>query len=300
MDEEFKFFMPIQKDIGSTDDGLYHIKVGVASGLKDKQGDTLSLNFLKSIVEQLKSGISVDGSRLRIPMDDNHKDGLQSIVGSVHNAWIEGNKVMADFVVADEWKSIVKGLLKVGAKLGGSIKGTATARNYLGELDDGHISKIALTDTPAAWDLRGTAEECTMCAQISKTLNLEKSWDGSASRFTDEQYKASTLWCDPKVAAGTMSAKSGCHLPVKDPGGKLNPDGVKAAWGAVNGARNSPNMPPAAIAAAKSKLKGYYKQLGMTDIGPFKKSEEDEKELQILEKLENVLDLGINIIKERS
>lgn len=171
MDEKFKFFMPMQKDIeGIDDDGLYHVKVGVASGLKDKQGDTLSMNFLKSIVDQLKTGISVDGSRLKIPMDDNHKTGLQSIVGAVHNAWIEGNKVMADFVVADEWKSIVKGLLNIGAKLGGSVKGTATARNDVGELDDGHISKIALTDTPAAWDLRGTAEECTMCAQISKTL----------------------------------------------------------------------------------------------------------------------------------
>jgi len=169
MDDEFKFFMPFVKSIDE-ENTPYRVKLGVASGLKDKQGDTLSMNFLESIVKQLKTGISVDGSRLRIPMDDNHKEGLQSIVGAVKNAWIEKNKVWADFEVTEDWTPVVKGLLKVGAKLGGSIKGTATAKNDAGEIDDGNIVKIALTDTPAAWDLRGTAQECTMCAQITKTL----------------------------------------------------------------------------------------------------------------------------------
>jgi hypothetical protein len=304
MEDEFKFFMPMQKDIeGVNDDGLYHVKVGVASGLKDKQGDTLSVNFLNKIVDQLKTGISVEGSRLKIPMDDNHKTGLQSIVGAVHNAWIEKNKVFADFAVADDWKPTIQGLLKIGAKLGGSVKGKATAKNDAGEIDDGFISKIALTDTPAAWDLRGTAEECTMCSQIAKTLNydIEKSWNGSASNYTDEQYKTATLWCDPAVAAGTMSAKSGCKLPVKDPDGTLNPDGVEAAWGALNGSHgNMPSMPASAIASAKTKVTGYYKQLGLTGLGPLKKSDEDEEELQILRKFDEVIKLGIETIKNRS
>ena len=218
--------------------------------------------------------MSVDGSKVNgIVMDDNHKDGLKSIVGSVHNAWLDDDKVMVDMAVSPEWKPTVKGLIDVKTALGGSIKGRALGRNKQGEIDRVQLFKAALTDTPAAWDLRGTASECTMCQQISKTIeefDIEKSWDGSASRYTDEQYKAATLWCDPKVASGSMSAKSGCKLPVKDPDGTLNPAGVQAAWGAVNGARNMPNMPSAAIAAAKSKLKGMYNKLGLKGKGPLK------------------------------
>lgn len=300
IDGKFKFFMPIQKDVDGDPDKPYHIKVGVASGLKDKQGDKMSDRFLNTIVDQLKNGISLDGSRLPIPMDDNHKDGLKAVVGVAKGAWIEDNKVMADFEISDEWTPTVKSLLKVGAKLGGSVKGKATAKNDAGELDDGFIAKVALTDTPAAWDLRGTAEECTMCNQIQKTLVLEKSWDGSASRFTDEQYKKSALWCDPKVASGDMSAKSGCKLPVRDPDGKLNPDGVKAAYGALQGARNSPDMPASARASALSKLKGYYKSLGLTGLGPLKKDLEIAELDESFDLLTKAIDdNGIDIDKMR-
>jgi hypothetical protein len=303
MDKEFRFFMPLNKNVDVKSDDIYRIKLGVAAGLRDKQGDTLSNKFLKSIMEQIK-GTSVDGNRLPgVNLDDNHKNGIKSIVGTVEDSWMENDIVMAAIAISDEWKDTVKSLIKIKAPLGGSIKGKATAKNDAGEIDDGFISKIALTDTPAAWDLRGTAEECTMCSQIAKTLNydIEKSWNGSASNYTDEQYKTATLWCDPAVAAGTMSAKSGCKLPVKDPDGTLNPDGVEAAWGALNGSHgNMPSMPASAIASAKTKVTGYYKQLGLTGLGPLKKSDEDEEELQILRKFDEVIKLGIETIKNRS
>lgn len=271
IDGNFKFFMPIKKNLEIKPDEPYHIKLGVASGIRDTQGDKFSERFLNTMVKQLNDGLTLDGSKV-LPLDDNHKDGLKSTVGVAKSAWLEGDTVMADFEVVDDWASTVHGLLKAGAKLGGSVKGKATARNDAGELDDGFLAKIALTDTPAQWNLRGTAEECTMCTQIQKTLEFEKSWDGSKSRFSDEQYKQSALWCDPKVASGDMSAKEGCHLPVRDPDGKLNPDGVKAAYGALQGARNSPDMPASAKTAALRKLKGYYTQLGLKDLGPLKKT----------------------------
>lgn len=269
--KEFDFFMPIIKDIDNNNNFSY-IKLGVASGLKDKQDDTLSENFLNSIVKQLKTGLSIDGSTLPIPADDNHKEGLQSIIGAAHDAWIEDNKVMAKFSIADQWIPVIKGLIKAGVKLGGSIKGKATAYNDNGEIDDGFITKIAITDTPAAWDLRGTLAPCPngICQQISKSLDLNKSWDGSAGRFTDEQYKVSCLYCDPKVGTGDMTIKSGCKLPVKDPDGTLNPAGVKAAYASMMGARNSPNIPESAKSKIMGKLKDYYKELGLTDLGPLK------------------------------
>lgn len=291
IDKEFKFFMPLVKDYKpEVDDGFYHVSVAIASGKEDLQGDTMSKNALNQIVEQAK-GMSVDGTKLGINIDDNHKTGLKSIIGPVKNAWLEDNQVIVDMAVSEEWKPTVKSLIDVGTALGGSIKGKALARNDKGEIDQVRIVKAALTDTPAAWDTRGTAK-CTMCQQIAKSMDdfdLEKSWDGSASRFTDEQYKRSALWCDPAVAAGKMSAKSGCKLPVRDPDGKLNPAGVKAAYGALQGARNSPNMPASAKASAMSKLRGYYKQLGLTGIGPLKKSEDLEALDEAFAKLEKAI-----------
>jgi hypothetical protein len=43
-----------------------------------------------------------------------------------------------------------------------------------------------------------------------------KPWDGSASRFTDEQYRASC------VVNGPAPFKTNCHLPVREPDGTLN------------------------------------------------------------------------------
>lgn len=52
-----------------------------------------------------------------------------------------------------------------------------------------------------------------------------KPWDGSASRFTDEQYRRSC------IVKGPAPYKTNCHLPVREPSGTLNCNGVSAAKG---------------------------------------------------------------------
>jgi hypothetical protein len=85
------------------------------------------------------------------------------------------------------------------------------------------------------------------------TFVSESPWDGSASRFSEEQWKRS---CILHVCDGMEKS---CHkLPIREPGGALSRAGVHAAAGRIGQAQASPEQ----ISAAK--LRGAYKELGET------------------------------------
>ena len=81
----------------------------------------------------------------------------------------------------------------------------------------------------------------------------DKAWDGSAGRFTPEQWKKSTILhvCD--------GLEKSCHkLPIKEPDGALSRAGVHAAAGRLN----QVDAPAEAKAKAARALRGAYKTLG--------------------------------------
>ena len=81
----------------------------------------------------------------------------------------------------------------------------------------------------------------------------EKPWDGSASRFTPEEYKRSTILhkCD--------GLEKSCHsLPIREPGGQLSRAGVHAAAARLN----QVDATPAQKAAARRALRAAYRELG--------------------------------------
>ena len=81
----------------------------------------------------------------------------------------------------------------------------------------------------------------------------DAAWDGSAGRFTPEQWKKSTILhvCDGE--------EKSCHkLPIKEPGGALSRAGVHAAASRFN----QVDAPAEAKASAARQLRGAYKQLG--------------------------------------
>lgn len=81
----------------------------------------------------------------------------------------------------------------------------------------------------------------------------DKPWDGSPSRFTDEEYKRSCILhkCD--------GMEKSCHsLPIKEPNGDLNRNAVHNAASRLG----SVDASPEAKSKAKSHLRGAYKQLG--------------------------------------
>src|SRR5262245_18544896 len=83
----------------------------------------------------------------------------------------------------------------------------------------------------------------------------DKPWsDFTQADYTDEQwYRATVLHRN-----GNARAKSDNGLPIREPGGALNRNGVHAAAGRFNQTQG----PPEAKASAKRALRGAYKQLG--------------------------------------
>ena len=92
------------------------------------------------------------------------------------------------------------------------------------------------------------------------TTFTDKPWNGSASRFTDEQYKSSCLICEPQCDG---TPKKCCHLPVKEPGGAVNKNALSSALGALHGSRTPMKISSELKNKAMNKLKSLYKQAGM-------------------------------------
>lgn len=117
-----------------------------------------------------------------------------------------------------------------------------------------HEAFMAMGDVPDEFapadgeDLAVESRDEAMVASIS-----EKPWDGSASRFTDAEWKRSCI-----VHLSDALTKADHKLPIREPGGALSRAGVHAAASRIG----QVDAPPAKISAAKSALRSAYKQLG--------------------------------------
>ena len=218
--------------------------------------------------------------------DEGHKGSVT--VGSID--WLEkrGNMMHAGGVMLEtEEADEAVGLLAHFGKFGVSVDADA-ADFDLDEEEDGivftmaRICSAAMVQIPAfaqAYIRLGTdpdyqpAEE-SLAASIEEqagTLTLgqspigvikldvelaaisDKSWDGSASRFTPEQWKRScVLHLDDSLN------KSSHKLPIKEPNGDLSRAGVHAAAGRVG----QVDAPSDKVSAARRALRSAYSTLG--------------------------------------
>jgi hypothetical protein len=89
-------------------------------------------------------------------------------------------------------------------------------------------------------------------AEGAETLVSESPWNGAASRFTDEQYRAAAAVCE-----GDGPPKTACHLPHHEPGGAVSRAGVHAA-AAGRGVSRLSSVGAEALARAKAHLRGHY------------------------------------------
>ena len=74
-------------------------------------------------------------------------------------------------------------------------------------------------------------------------------WDGSASRFTPQQWRAS---CLIDTGEGAPDAKDRYKLPVREPGGAYNRAAMGAAAAALAGGRGGVNVPASAKKSAST------------------------------------------------
>ena len=168
--------MPLTKNY-TDDDGYLHIEFGLSTTVKDLQEDEMTENALNEAVEELKN--------VQLVINDGHNHRLKDLIGPTTDAWIEGNDMFVDLKVRKMWEEEIQDLLDSGTPLGGSIEGRATRRitkkvNGINKtlIDGVKLRGGALTDMPAAWNLRGTAREAntcehSLCGQIKKSLDSD-------------------------------------------------------------------------------------------------------------------------------
>lgn len=96
---------------------------------------------------------------------------------------------------------------------------------------------------------------------MAKSITVSnKPWsDFKQSDYTLEQWYAA---CLVHLGQGPPTSKSDCKLPVREPDGTLNRNGVHAAAGALAGARGGVDLPPEARAAAIKKIISLYASMG--------------------------------------
>lgn len=80
--------------------------------------------------------------------------------------------------------------------------------------------------------------------------------------YTDDQWKKACLICD-KDCMEESTSKSCCKLPVKEPDGTYNINAIKAAYGALQGARGGVDLTKAQQTSAMTQLKRLYEQAGL-------------------------------------
>lgn len=85
----------------------------------------------------------------------------------------------------------------------------------------------------------------------------DAAWDGDASRFTIEEYRASCL-IGPAIAS---DSKDAYKLPVREPGGDVNSNAVHAAAAALAGGRGGVDAPDDEKKAAAEALISLYGQM---------------------------------------
>jgi HK97 family phage prohead protease len=85
---------------------------------------------------------------------------------------------------------------------------------------------------------------------------VDRPWDGSAARFEDDEYERSCLVC----RVGDEPPKTRCSLPVLEPNGDLNIQGMHAAASRLS----QTGLSAEEKAKAARKLVRYYRQAGET------------------------------------
>jgi hypothetical protein len=120
-------------------------------------------------------------------------------------------------------------------------------------------------DEPAPEPVPDEPERTSEVAEVLERIGYEplikravvhKAWNGSAARFTDEEYAASCLI----DRGGDAPVKERCSLPVLEPNGDVNVNALGQAAARMN---QITGVTSAQKAAAARKLMRYYRQAEM-------------------------------------
>lgn len=324
LNKDFEFTMPLVKEF-TDDDGFYYIDLGLSTTIEDLQKDEMTDNALDEMVEELK--------RVKIAINDSHSHSLKDLIGPTVDAWRDDTNMMVRVRVRKKWENEIKDLIASGTPLGGSLEGRATKvipeKGNKRVIDGVKLYGGALTDIPAAWNLRGSVKESkdcpgSLCTQIFKSLDggemmeidLKKAVtavhqagydnimklvkagkvdrEGSWSKPNAEDFKdvkAYSLMCLGKDPEGDPDLAGTYGYPCGTEG-MVSRAAVITAKQAASGSRGAPNRPE--IAAAADRI--------LAEIDKTKEKEEEKsmsKEEDIMEKDEKTtLKKVLSVLKD--
>jgi hypothetical protein len=182
------------------------------------------------------------------------------VVASIDEIWRDGDRIMGQGMFSDSAMADAA----VGALMDGDTGGTSIDADS-GELSDdapdnlmqfslGRIRGATMVHIPALVEAAirlGPAPDRSPDPVVAAVS--EAPWDGSASRFTPEQWRKSCI-----VHIEDSMSKAAHKLPILEPDGTLSRAGVHAAAARLG----QTDAPPAELSAAKGRLRAAYRKLG--------------------------------------
>ena len=130
---------------------------------------------------------------------------------------------------------------------------TVDVPNYVGDPDELAAAISAEREPNSAVD--EVLQRLGFESIVSRAV-VRKAWDGSPSRFTDEEYQRSCLI----DRGGDAPVKERCSLPVLEPNGDINTNALGSAAAALAGARGGVGgVTGGQKATAARKLVRYYR-----------------------------------------
>lgn len=176
-----------------------------------------------------------------MPLTADHNLTTDGLIGSVNDLREDshGLKFKARFSRSDKAQRIRQDVLDghlrgtsfiyepINAKAG-RFNGKAVRFLHELRLHEVTIAVGPLTVNPLAM--------ITSAKAIDVKAVVDRPWDGSAARFTPEQYRRS---CLIDTGEGETDAKTRYKLPVREPNGDLNRNALGPAAGALAGARTA-------------------------------------------------------------
>ncbi|MFN2592938.1 MAG: hypothetical protein ABR532_08930, partial [Candidatus Dormibacteria bacterium] len=233
----------------SRDFSLFHKGLqGSGRGIKTAEGQFVQVGQITLAGGHADTRLSADHAR-------QHYDNTDSVIANARISWDEavGLPWAAFAIAGDATEAQVQRFRAAGE----------VSVDYR-QLEDGKLHLIALPVVPrggfppmralsAGGEIRSLI--LTASSELGPTGGsvTDKTWDGDASRFSDDQYQKACAACDPLA---DTTVKQACFLPHHEPEGTINRNGVHAAAqrvGSLSGHTAD------AVTAAKAHLRNHYR-----------------------------------------